>query len=187
MKNSLKIEDRKTFWQTISPWFDKKYYAFTTGTIIVGLLFFLHFVTKPKVKSESDLYHISGQLSNYSFKDSKGARATGHQYYIWLDNYSNTFQIKADYLGFFKQKDFEKRVSQKQILNLTIPNELRSKLNTNEKIFIFSVDTDSENFLDTQKTLDKENNNFEIYAGLSFFLFGLTYFVIRKYWLTPKD
>ena len=171
-----------TFWQKISPWFERKYYFFTTFSFIVAIVTLIEFFLKDDVKSEKDLIILTGQVSNYSFKDiSKGNRML-HEYYIWINNYSNTFQIKADYIKYFRTIDFENKVLSSKTIQFTIPKYQIKELNIKEKnIYIMSIDVGYNNYLDKNKTIDIEKSIIDIFVSIGFIIVGLLWYFLRKY------
>lgn len=164
----------------ILKWTNK--YTATVAAILVGLFFLYHQTTRPTLSSNDDLLNLTGNISNYSFKiGGPSARATSKQYYIWLDNYPCTFQIKADFLSFFRQTLFENEIKRDNKLHITIPKVLKDKLNDREtNIFILSASNSSTNFLSLEDTIPKENDNFDIYAGTLFILAGVVYYILKS-------
>ena len=175
-KDSTKVQTLKR----ILKWVD--YYTATIAAIAVGLFFFYHQFTRPNLTSKNDILYIEGQVSDYSFKIGRpSARATSKQYYIWLDNYPCTFQIKADFLSFFYQTKFEKEIKKGDNLKLTIPKEYKRQLDERgTNIFILSASKSSTDYLSLDDTIPKENDNFDIYAGLAFISAGLIYYILKS-------
>jgi len=161
-------------------WIDK--YTATVAAIAVGIFFLYHQTTRPTLSSKDDILNIAGSVTNYSFKiGGPSARATSKQYYIWLDNYPCTVQIKADFLPFFRQTLFENEIRKGKELQLTIPKEFESQLYNREKnIFILSANHNSTNYLSVNDTIPKENDNFDIYAGLLFISVGIVYYILKS-------
>jgi hypothetical protein len=158
---------------------DKYFVAVLTVTI--GLAIFYHHFERPNLKTPDKLLYIEGQVDQYSFQRKPGYRATLKQYYIWLDNYPCTFQIKADFLSFFNQTQFENEVKKGDKLKLTIPKEIKDQLSERgTHIFILSASKNSTNYLSLADTIPKENNNFDIYAGLFFIVGGIVYYILKS-------
>ena len=164
----------------ILKWTNK--YTATVAAVMVGIFFLYHQTTRPTLSSNNDILNIAGRVSNYSFKiGGPSGRATSKLYYIWLDNYPCSFQIKADFLSFFKQTLFENEIKIGNELNLTIPKELVDKLyQSGTKIFILSASNNSTNYLSLKDTIPKENDNFDIYAGILFILAGVVYYILKS-------
>ena len=97
-------------------------------------------LTKEKITSANDLIEIRGKYLKHSFKDNKGFKNFTHQYYIWLENNSNTFQVKAGYLGIFDAREFLRNVNQGDDLTFTIPKRLIEKLNSTGNVFLTSIE-----------------------------------------------
>ena len=149
--------------------------------VVVGLFMFSHQYERPNLKSLDKILQIKGKVDKFSFLHKQGYRATLTQYYIWLDNYPCTFQIKADFTSFFDQKGFENDIKIGDIVNLTIPKEFESQLYEREKhVFIFSASKNSKIFLSLTDTIPKENDNFDIYAGLFFIMGGIVLYSLTN-------
>ncbi len=162
----------------IFKWVDN--YFVTVAAIAVGLLFFYHEFTRPNLTSKNDVLYIEGQVSDYSFKRIPGFRSSSEQYYIWLDEYPCTFQIKADFISFFYKTLFENDIKEGDKVKLTIPKEYENHLfDRTRYIFILSASKKSANYLSIEKTLPKENDHFDIYAGIFFILGGIGYYILK--------
>ncbi|KUO69397.1 MAG: hypothetical protein APF83_11335 [Lutibacter sp. BRH_c52] len=164
----------------ILKWTNK--YTATVAVVAVGIFFLYHQTTRPTLSSNDDLLNIVGRVTNYSFKIGRpSSRATSKLYYIWLDNYPCSFQIKADFLSFFRQTLFETEIRKGKELHLTIPKELEDKLyERGTNIFILSASHNSTNYLSLKDTIPKENDNFDIYAGLLFISAGVVYYILKS-------
>ena len=163
----------------ILKWVDN--YTATVACIAVGLFFFYHQLSRPSLNSKDDILQIEGQVNEYSFQRKPGHRGTLKQYYIWLDNYPCTFQIKADFLSFFNQRKFENEISKGDKLNLTIPKELESQLYERAThVFILSASKNSTIYLSLEETIPKENDKFVIYVGLLFLTGGIVYYILKS-------
>lgn len=149
--------------------------------VAVSLFFFYHQFERPKVKTSADILHLEGKVIGYSFQLKPGFRATLKQYYIWLDNYPCSFQIKADFLSYFYQTKFENEIKTGDIIKLTIPKEFENQIwNKNNNVFILSASKNSTDYLSLDETIPKENDNFDIYAGLFFLTAGIVFYVLKK-------
>ena len=174
---------QKTFtlsriWNYIEPWIDKQQFAFTTFSVLVGGWFLYSTITKDKVASPADLLSVEGTLSKYSFTNAERGRK---QYYVWLDEYSSTFQIPADFLSFFDKRNFEANAIVRQALSLKISRFDEKKLKEpNSKLFIYDLQQESYKFLNGEATLRQENSPLFYYAGTGFILAGIGYYFFRK-------
>jgi hypothetical protein len=154
---------KNLLWKTISPWLNKKHYAFTTVMFLISIFVFSLYFTKPKIKSENDLLKVQGKLSYYSFE--KGARGA-YYYYIWLSNYESELQIPAKYVDYFDKLKFETRAHNIKILQLKIAKEQSNQLNNPyKKIFLYGIDAGEVNFLNSKQTLEYESHNYELIFG----------------------
>ena len=149
--------------------------------LAVGLFFFYHQLCRPSLDSSNDLSSIEGRIEDYSFARKRGYKRILKQYYIWLENHSCTFQIKADLIPFFYQKRFESHIKRGDSLKLTIPKEFANRLHDkNEEIFILSVSDDFMDYLPLKDSLTKENDKFDIYAGIFFIIGGGILYLLKR-------
>jgi hypothetical protein len=164
----------------ILKWIDK--YTATVAAVSVGLFFFYHQTTRPNLSSNDDILLLEGRVVDYSFKrGTPSLRATSKLYYIWLDNYPCTFQIKADFLSFFYQSNFEREIRKGDSITLSIPNDKKKQIwDRNKTVFILSASKNSTSYLSIDETVPKENDKFDIYAGLFFISAGVVYYVLKS-------
>jgi hypothetical protein len=156
-------------------------YTATVAAIGIGLFFFIHQFERPNLKTADKIITLEGNVTNFSFNHKAGYKANLKQYYIWLDNYPCTFQIKADFLSYFYQSRFESEIKPGDKIKLSIPKEFENQLRIRDKnVFIFSISKDSTDYLSLNETVSKENSNFDIYAGIFFVIFGGAYYVLKK-------
>jgi hypothetical protein len=160
-------------------WIDKSF--FTIIAVAVGISFLYFKITSPRLKTATDFLHIDGKVSYYSFENVPGHRSTLHQYYIWLDNYNCTFQIKADFLPNFDHLNFENEIRKGDVLKIIVPKEHDYKLpNKNETICVLSITKNATNYLSLIETIPKENDSFDIYVGVLFIASGLIYYGLKR-------
>lgn len=164
--------------------FTSKYdFVATIIAIGLGILMIYSKFQGPKLQSQSDTTEIIGHLKNYSFKHlpSGGRTGTVKQYYIWLDEYPCTFQIKADYLPIFDQSTFLVKVNLGDKLKVTIPKEYENRLSKQDEfIFITSLSSLSTDYLRIENTIKKENDNFYFYLGILFIVGALIYYFLKR-------
>lgn len=98
----------------------------------------------------------------HSFKDNTGFKNFTHQYYIWTENNSNVFQLKADYFGIFNALDFLRNVNQGDDLTFTIPKRLIDKLNSADNVFLTLIEGGGRTYLDKNKVLEIEKGFSEV-------------------------
>jgi hypothetical protein len=156
-------------------------YTAAIAIVSIGMFFFYHEFERPKLKTSIDILQLEGKVTNYSFTIKSGFKSTLKQYYIWLENYPCAFQIKADFLPYFYQTKFENDVNIGDKIKLSIPKEFENQIwNKNNNVFIFSASKNSTTFLNLEQTIPKENDNFDIYAGLFFITVGIGYYILKK-------
>ena len=171
--------DKVTTIKKILKWVNT--YIATVAAIGVGLFFFFHQLERPNLKTPDKILHLEGQVIDYSFQLKRGYRATLKQYYIWLDNYDCTFQIKADFLSYFYQSRFENEVIKGDRIRIAIPKEYENQLwDRSKNVFILSVSKNSTDYLSCEETIPRENNKFDIYAGLLFLTAGVVYYLLKR-------
>lgn len=169
-----------TLLKNILNWLDN--YTGPFVSIVVGVFLIIHQMGRPNLKTQDDLMTLEGNVTHFSFKYKPGYKATLMQYYIRLDNYPCTFQIKADFLPYFYQSRFEDEIQPGNRIRLVIPKESENQLGIRgQKVFIFSVSKNGIEYLILKETIKKENDYFDLYAGAFFILFGGgTYYVLKK-------
>lgn len=113
-------------------------------------------VTRDKITSGNDLFEVKGTYLTHSFKDNAGFKNFTHQYYIWTKEYSNAFQVKADYLRIFKGQDFITEIRRENILVLSIPKHLEKKLDSPDNVFVTSIESAGRIYLNKDEVLKIE-------------------------------
>lgn len=154
------------------------YYIAAYGCIGAGLFFIYMHINRAKLDSQDNIYEVKGTLKEYSFKRVKGYRATSKEYYLWLDNYPCKFQIKADFLSIFQQYKFEHDMKTGSHLNFLIEKEDQNRLTNREcRVFVYSVINQKSVFLDFDLAKKEERSNFNLFAGIGFFVSGIFLFL----------
>ena len=156
--------------------------------LLIGLCAFIYFLyiglTKEKIASSNDLTEIKGIYLRHSFKDNTGFQNYTHQYYIWTTNYTNVFQIKADYLKIFNAREFATKIKVGDDVTFTLPTKLCEKLNSDNNIFITSIEANGTTYLDKNKVLDLEKksayDNFDFFIAFVFLIAGLFAYFKRR-------
>lgn len=161
----------------------EKYIGLLFG--IIGFIYFSYTgVTREKIESENDLTEIKGTFSTYSFKDRTGSRKQGRQYYIWLENYQNAFQIKADYLGGFDKNLFVSSIKKGDDIKITFPKAHLDRLNSEENVMITSIKANRKIYLSQDDTLKKEedlaSSNMDYYLAFGFLIVGGIKYMMDK-------
>ncbi len=87
----------------------------------MGIYFIFEQATREHPESTNDLIDLNGRITHYSFEDNTGWRRNGHHYYIFLKEYPNKFQLKADYLRYFNKSQFEMNFKTGNRVKLSIP------------------------------------------------------------------
>lgn len=128
--------------------------------LLFGIVTFVYFlftgVTRDKITSGNDLFEVKGTYLTHSFKDNAGFKNFTHQYYIWTKEYSNAFQVKADYLRIFKGQDFITEIRRENILILSIPKHLEKKLDSPDNVFVTSIESAGRIYLNKDEVLKIE-------------------------------
>jgi hypothetical protein len=127
-------------------------------------------LAKPKIERSEDLYFIKGHFRDYDF-DNHGGRYTN--YTFRLKKFSNSFKIKADFLGGFEKSKFVNLQYGDDLTISIAPKDIHNLNTNNSYFFVFSIASDQAIFLDTEYTIKKHNSNFIYYAAISFLLVGL--------------
>lgn len=156
--------------------------------LLFGFLAFIYFLytglTRDKINTDNDLTEIKGTYLRYSFKDNTGFRNFTHQYYIWIKEYSNAFQIKADYLRIFDRQEFTTNIRLGDSLNLTIPKRLYETLNSGNKVLVTSIEKQGKIYLNKNEVLEIENDlatsKSDYYLGTMYFVAGLFLYFKRR-------
>jgi hypothetical protein len=151
------------------------------GILLIGSAIAFSWIelAKPKIKHLDDLHFIKGHFRDYDF-DKQGGRNT--IYTFRLKEYSNSFKIKADFLGGFEKNKF---INLQYGDDLTIsisPTDIESLNSNNSYFFVFSIANNQTIFLDAVYTIKKHNSNFSYYAATGFFLVGAISFYYGLQW-----
>lgn len=125
----------------------------------MAIYFYYTEATRERLSTTDDLVALEGRLINYSFKDNTGFKKQGHTYYIYLNEFSCTFQIKADYLRFFNRPQFENNVKPNDRFKLTIPKYQEHLLRSSETVFITSLSVNSIEYITAERTLKADANS----------------------------
>ena len=164
---------------------DKNYYAFSTLAFLISIIILVTNFLKNDILNSSELYETSGLVEKYNYKPSNNQKYT---YLIKLSEFKSDFMIPANYLSIFRKSDFEKYInSDKKIKVLINKNDIKN-LNKNLKILLHGIKNNNQIFLNENNSLEinkklKEKN---LLISLCFVICGILYFIIRKYFWTPK-
>ena len=140
------------------------------GLCIAGIALLSIKFSRPTVKDKSQLKFISGQFDSYKFTDgTKGY----HNYVFWLKEYSNSFQINADFLSLFYSNDF-KMLNYHDSITISIAKEDINKLNKSN-LFIFSILSPKSTYLDLANVIKKYNRKTDYYFFVGLFALGLSF------------
>lgn len=155
--------------------------------IFAATLMFSTEIRKESILDSKDVTEINGTLNEYSFEKVPGYKHTLQQYYISLDEFECTFQIKADFIPFFDKHQFIMDLWKGLPLEVSIPKSSLDKLNTKEKpIFVMSIRTSKNEYLSLNQTIEKHGSNLDVYAGICFLIVGVLIFAIQKYYYRKK-
>ena len=119
-------------------------------------------LSKPKIKTINDLYFIKGHFRDYDFDKHGGRYAI---YTFRLKEFSNSFKIKADFLGGFRINEFKNLISGND-LKVSISKKDLNNLNTNNSyFFVFSIANNDITYLDSDFTIRKHNSSLIYYVS----------------------
>ena len=148
--------------------------------IIISICFVYSGITKEKIESSKDLTSINGKFVKASFLDKGAVR----QYYFWIDGYRNAFQISAEYLKIFNKNEFIVKLSPGDEMMVTIPKRLYTALDTDEILFVTSIQVGKVMYLDKDKVLKIEKklaaSNTEFYAAGVSLILGFILFIKKR-------
>jgi len=153
----------------------------------IAILMFSSEIRKESILDSKDVIEIHGTLNEYSFEKVPGYKHLLQQYYISLNEYECTFQIKADFIPFFDKHQFIMDLWKGLPLEVSIPKSSLDKLKKNEKpICVMSIRTSKNEYLSLNQTIEKHGSNLDIYAGICFLLVGVLIIAIQKYYYRKK-
>ena len=150
--------------------------------VFVGLFFIGHDLYKDKVNSTSDLKEINGTIQNYSFVENRGLKNHTYNYYIYLNEYLNGFQISADFVDWFDRTKFEQSLKQGDSLKVFISKYDYAKIGSIEKAVAFGIYSPTNEFMNTENVIREYNSETVFVFGLVFIATGmiLLYFDIKR-------
>jgi hypothetical protein len=157
------------------------------GFFFIGILMLSTEIRKESILDSTDVVEIHGTLNEYSFEKIPRHRNPLEQYYIWLEEYECTFQIKADFIPFFDKHQFIMDLWKGLPLEVSIPKSRLDNLKTKEKpICVMSIRTSKNEYLSLNQTIEKHGSNLGVYAGICFLIVGVLIFAIQKYYYRKK-
>jgi hypothetical protein len=147
--------------------------------LLFGVTAFIYFtysgLTRDKIESKDDLTELKGKFVRYSFTDGTGFKGNGQEYYFWLDNYQNAFQIPADYLRVFRGREFVSAIKSGDDIALTIPKSKANKLNSpDENVFVTSIRVKWSTYLNKEEVLKIEK---ELATSYAEYIIGTLYLI----------
>jgi hypothetical protein len=160
------------------------------GTIVltIGFCAFCYFVylgiNRNPIKGAEDLTNIVGIYSDHSFRDNTGYKSMGREYYIWIEGYSNRFQIPADYLAAFQKDLFDLKVKEGDRILVSFAKSQGDRINSTKDVLLTSVRVNGYTYLDKNDVLKIENTTFnsnsEFFIGLIFLGTGLIVYIRHR-------
>ena len=141
--------------------------------VFVGLALFLIIddLITPNINGPDDLFEIESELAYFSFIKEEGYRGPFYHYYFMLNGYKCTFQVKADFVDYFKKNEFERELKIGDKIIITVPKHLINELdNQAEVIFAMSINTDKKDYLTQNLTIANESMHFPIFLGFGILL-----------------
>ncbi len=166
-------------------WFSRDYYLPAAIFLFGGIVLIFSDLIKPSIHSEEDLYTVQGRYLKRSFVYVQG-RGGGYNYELWLDNYSNAFRIRADFIPEGLKEQFNANMKKMENLTLKIANEDSVKLNSGETIFVYGIQSDYYTFLHTRDTIAIHNDKLGLWLSFGLITSGLFYYLLRKRYLKKK-
>lgn len=156
----------------------------TLFLIGLGIYFIVEHGTRERPESTKDLFDLNGSILEYSFKDNAGWRGTGHQYYLFLDEYPNKFQVKADYLRYFNKLQFEQNFKPGNQVKLSVFGNQEHLIGTEEAVFLTSLSVNGFEYLSKKEAIKFEMSsaasNSDYILGIVFILLGILVFVFYE-------
>lgn len=135
-----------------------KFEPIKLGTFLLLLgafVFYLKYTDVP-IKNSNDLYFTKGHLSSHRFV--RGYRGS-LDYSIKLEEFTNSFQIKADFVGVFQTEAFEKLKEGEELTFAIYKKKAECLNNTTDNIGIYSLESSKIVFLATDSALKIHNSN----------------------------
>ncbi|MCH7415858.1 hypothetical protein MM213_20325 [Belliella sp. R4-6] len=150
----------------------------------MGIYFIVEHGTREHSVSTEDLIELKGKIIDYSFKDNTGWRRQGQQYYIYLDEYPNKFQIKADYLRYFDKEIFKENFESGTILEISFPKYQEHLIGTKEAVLLTSLSINSYEYISQRQTIEFEksskSSNSDYLLGIIFIILGVLVFLFHN-------
>lgn len=163
---------------------------FNEGNIILtlGILAFCYFVyqgvNRDFANSKEDLIDVESRYIRHTFLDNTGFKNMGREYYIWIEGFSNRFQVPANYLRVFQKALFEQKVKKGDIISISYAKFQNDKINSTEDVFVTSVIVNGFTYLNKNEVLKIEdelsNSNADFYIGLMYLAVGLIVFIRHR-------
>jgi hypothetical protein len=153
----------------------------TLFLVVIGIYFIQEEIRKPDLTTEDSIVFIEGRVIDYSFHESPRIKGPGnlYHYYIWLDEYISRFQVKADYTPFFDVTEFQRTVIKGDTIKLAIPKRHLQKLKKGDDVRVLSLSKNTIDYLRLNDTIQNENKQYMLYAGILFIGVGLFYYIKR--------
>lgn len=147
--------------------------------IAVGLFFIGDYLFKDKINSIADLQEVNGTVQDYSFVENRGFRSHTYNYYIFLNEYPNRFQIVADFIPDFNKANFEYSVRKGDFLKILIA---KNENGQNQDIRLFGIKNRTTEFLSPENAIIDYNSKTILILGIVLSIVGLIllYYDINK-------
>lgn len=166
----------------------QKYFNEGNITLTLGILAFSYFVyqgvNRDFIKSEQDLINVEGRYTHHTFLDNTGFKNMGREYYIWIEGYSNRFQVPANYLAVFQKALFEQKVKKGDKISISYARTQNDRINSSEDVFLTSVRISEITYLNKNEVLKIEDklskSNSDFYIGLMYLVAGLSVFIKHR-------
>ena len=166
-KNQIGVGSRCTKIKRIKQHMKVKFIELGYCLVFTSILVFFISYNRPEIESEADLYVFKGQLLDYKFNSIRT-----YDYTFRLKEYTNSFQIIADFAGVFEGEAFGK-LQQGEALTLAIAKNEAGYLNTTDcKLYVYSIKNAQTAFLDSEIALEKYNSKLLYYLLIALMLGG---------------
>jgi hypothetical protein len=145
------------------------------------IYFLLYETVRDKIRTEEDLVYQEARVIDYEFKDQTGYRRNGHQYYLYMDNFPNKFQIPANFLQYFDKSRFIELFEPNEIVEFSIPKYQEKLLGTTDAVFLYSLKVGSLRYYYEKDTLSMEPDNSNYYLAVLFFIGGIATLIYYRH------
>jgi len=151
-------------------------YRFVIGLLclFVGSIYFINGAIN-EITSKDALTIITTRIKSISEQSSTRRQIETRYYTIEARGYDNEFFIAPDYNNILLVNSIQNEINKNpnQIFEIGIRKSNQSKLNNNKRIDVYSIETDSDYYLNIHRVIDvnKGNKRVGLIVGSSMLLF----------------